>query len=408
MAFDIDTENEYINEEDVKIVVIGVGGGGGNTIATMVERKVAGVHYVVANTNTRDLDNKDKSKITTIHLAKKPVENNGRDDRRMAKRRSKVVRGAGGDPRVGEECANDTIDKIIDEIEDADMVFIAASMGGGTGTGAAPVVAKAAMEMGILTVGVTTKPFRYEGAYRMKVAIDGIQKMRENVDALIVIDDEAVFSLNENINMAEVFKAVDDVLCKAVIGIIDLIDADGFINVDFADVCATLEKAGLAHMAIGHGRGENARQNAVNEVLHSPLLETSIDGAKRGLINISIPKSFPINEYQQLASEIADRFNSEAFFKVGVVFDEDLGDDEINIIAIATDFDEEVQARVIEKDPTSEESRMNYLFDQQRFEAAAPSVSQGTARQFSQKNDDPNRANAIMDMMNAINGSKGR
>ena len=152
MAFDIDTENEYINEEDVKIVVIGVGGGGGNTIATMVERKVAGVHYVVANTNTRDLDNKDKSKITTIHLAKKPVENNGRDDRRMAKRRSKVVRGAGGDPRVGEECANDTIDKIIDEIEDADMVFIAASMGGGTGTGAAPVVAKAAMEMGILEI----------------------------------------------------------------------------------------------------------------------------------------------------------------------------------------------------------------------------------------------------------------
>ena len=160
-------------------------------------------------------------------------------------------------------------------------------------------------------------------------------------------------------------------------------------------------------MAIGHGKGENARQNAVNEVLHSPLLETSIDGAKRGLINISIPKSFPINEYQQLASEIADKFNPEAFFKVGVVFDENLADDEINITAIATDFDPEVEEQVIMKKESAPQGA-GFLFDQGFGSASGSSSFSGNSGMmgFGAKDDDPNRANALMDMMNAINNSK--
>lgn len=398
MAFDLDKNTEYENEEDVKIVVFGVGGGGGNTIATMVEKKVAGVHYVIANTNTRDLDNKDKTRIQTIHLAKKKTDE--REDRLRGKRRAKVVRGAGGRPSVGEECAKDTLDEIIAQIEDADMIFVAASMGGGTGTGAAPIVAQAAKEMGILTVGVTTKPFSYEGSARMDVALEGIRKMRENVDALIVIDDESVFKLKEysGTSMNDMFKAVDDILCKAVVGIIDLIDADGFINVDFADVCSTLEDAGLAHMAIGHGKGENARKNAVDEVLHSPLLETSIDGAKRGLININIPKSFDVSEYQALATEIASRFNKDAFFKVGVVFDEELADDEISIIAIATDFDEEVVDRVINNQTAAD--IQDFTFPS--FPAQGGGV--GAFGDFNNLSRDT-ETNAFM---NAINNSKGR
>ncbi|MGN0699505.1 MAG: cell division protein FtsZ [Oscillospiraceae bacterium] len=397
MAFDLDKNTEYENEEDVKIVVFGVGGGGGNTVATMVDKKVTGVHYVIANTNTRDLDNKDKTKIQTIHLAKK--KNEEREERLRGRRRVKV-RGAGGHPGVGEECAKDTLDEIIAQIEDADMLFVAASMGGGTGTGAAPVVAQAAKEMGILTVGVATKPFNYEGSARMNVALEGIQKMRENVDALIVIDDESVFKLKEyaGTSMNDMFKAVDDILCKAVMGIIDLIDADGFINVDFADVCSTLEDAGLAHMAIGHGKGENARKNAVDEVLHSPLLATSIDGAKRGLININIPKSFDVSEYQQLATDISSRFNKDAFFKVGVVFDEELADDEISIIAIATDFDEDVVDRVINNQTPASVDIGFPSFPTQGAVDVNAFQSFGSMSRDSETNA----------FMNAINNSKGR
>lgn len=409
MAFEMDRDDEYMNEEDVKIVVFGVGGGGGNTIATMVENNIGGVHYAIANTNTKDLDKQDKSKITTIHLSKKTAEQPARTNERTVKRRNRVVRGAGGNPKMGEDCANDTLDAIIAEIEDADMVFVAAGMGGGTGTGAAPVIAKAAKDMGILTVGVTTKPFEYEGATRLKIALDGIQKMRECVDALIVIDDEKVFELpgNEQLPTDKVFKAVDDVLIKAVVGIIDIIEADGFINVDFADVCAALEDAGLAHMAIGHGKGEHAREIAVDQVLNSPLLETTIDGAKRGLINISIPRSFPINEYQQLACEIANRFSADAFFKVGVVFDGNLDEDEINIVAIATDFDEEVVEKVI-NESYKKLSNPSYGFPTFTPKGSTGSSASAGFNILSANPDDPNRANNLMNALNAINNSKNR
>ncbi|MGN1120256.1 MAG: cell division protein FtsZ [Oscillospiraceae bacterium] len=413
MAFEMDRDDEYLNEEDVKIVVFGVGGGGGNTIATMVEKEVGSVHYTIANTNIRDLDNKDKSKITTIHLARKVNDEQSQriGDPVRSRRRGKV-RGAGGDPKVGEACAKDTQELIVNELMDADMVFIAASMGGGTGTGAAPVIAEIARKMDILTVGVVTKPFRYEGADRMNTAIEGIKRMRENVDALIVIDDESVFRLpdNSNLDIQSVFKAVDDVLCKAVIGIINIINADGFINVDFADICAALENAGLAHMAIGHGKGERARQTAVDEVLHSPLLMTSIDGAKRGLINISIPRTFPINEYQQLASEIAMKFNTEARFKVGVVFDSSLQDDEIDIIAIATDFDKEIEDQVInDRSPALNTPEAFDNFFAQSTQNAFSGLGAGSfGSVLGGSADDPNRANALMNAMNAINGTKGR
>lgn len=327
MAFAVEKNDDGFEVEDfiseTKIMVFGVGGGGGNAVAHMVESDVKDVDYVVANTDVSALRNKDGSKMKRIQLGRKTTKG----------------RGAGNNPVVGKQSAEESRDEIDAMMDGISMIFIAAGMGGGTGTGAAPVVASVAKEKGILTVGVVTKPFAYEGAAKMNQALKGIAEMKQYVDALIVIPNEKVKQLsNSKLTLKEAFKAVDDVLCKAVIGVITLLSGEGYFNVDFADVCMALSDSGIAHMAIGHGKGDNKIVEAVEEVLHSPLLETSINGARRGLLNISIPYSFPLDEYDKIATEITEKFNEEAQYKAGVVFDDKLGDDEITVIAFATDF----------------------------------------------------------------------
>ncbi len=331
-----------------KIMVFGVGGAGGNAVAHMVESGVEDVYYCIANTDVAALRQKDRSKIKCIQIGRKTTKG----------------RGAGNDPAMGKASAEENRDDIATQFDGVSMLFITAGMGGGTGTGAAPIVASIAKEMGILTVGVVTKPFSFEGTNKMTQAIAGISEMKKYVDALIVIPNERLKMLKGmKLTLKNAFAEVDNVLCRAVLGVIKLLKGDGYMNVDFADVCMALRDSGMAHMAIGNGKGDNKLDDALNEVLNSPLLETSINGARRGLLNISIPDSFPLEEYDGLMDEISEKFNADAKFKCGIVFDNTLADDELSLIVVATDFvedDEETSAdpaaaaqRVSEPDPSA-------------------------------------------------------
>lgn len=331
MAFEIDNNNDGFDAPDdfqmsTRIMVFGVGGAGGNAVAHMVDSEVNDVDYVIANTDVIALRQKNPEKMKRIQLGRKTTGG----------------KGAGNDPSKGRASAEENSDDIAECLEGVSMLFVTAGMGGGTGTGAAPVVASLAKEKGILTVGVVTKPFRHEGASKMDQAIAGISEMKKYVDALIVIPNERLKQLKgTKLTLRNAFAEVDNVLCKAVIGVIRLLQGEGYINVDFADICMALRDSGVAHMAIGNGKGDNKIDDALNEVLNSPLLETSIDGARRGLLNISVPDSFPLDEYDNLMDYISEKFNKDAKYKGGVVFDSSLADDEISIIVVATDFAEE-------------------------------------------------------------------
>ncbi len=339
MAFEIDktddgfeVENEF--DDATKIMVIGVGGGGGNAVDHMVEAGMTGVDYVVANTDVAALRSKDGSKMKRIQIGRKRTKG----------------RGAGNNPVVGQESANESHDDIQNVLSDSAMVFVAAGMGGGTGTGAAPVVASIAKDLDILTVGVVTKPFAFEGKEKMNQAMKGIAEMRKFVDALIVIPNEKVKEIsNSKLSVKDAFKAVDSVLYKAVKGISDLVTGVGFMNVDFSDVTMALKDSGIAHMAIGNGKGDNKIPDALDEVLHSPLLETSISGARRVLLNVSIPTSCSMEEFDEISAEITKNAHPNAAIKTGMTFDDSLGDDEISIIAVATDFEE--QSELHEPEP---------------------------------------------------------
>lgn len=321
---DFEAPDDY--QMSTKIMVFGVGGGGGNAVAHMVKSGVEDVHYCIANTDVAALRQKDRSKIKCIQIGRKTTKG----------------RGAGNEPSVGRDSAEENSDDIAAQLDDVSMLFVTAGMGGGTGTGAAPVVARLAKEKGILTVGVVTKPFAHEGTSKMTQALAGISEMRKYVDALIVIPNERLRALkNVKITLRNAFGEVDNVLCRAVLGVIKLLQGDGYVNVDFADVCMALRDSGMAHMAIGNGKGDNKIDDALDEVLNSPLLETSINGARRGLLNISVPDSFPLEEYDTLMAEISEKFNSDARFKCGIVFDDELADDEISLIVVATDFVDE-------------------------------------------------------------------
>ncbi len=329
-AFEIEKSDDGFVLDDnftlgTKIMVFGVGGGGGNAVANMVDSGVCDVDYVVANTDVGALRSKDGSKMKRVQIGRKTTRGQG----------------AGNNPAVGQQSAEENREEIANLLEGISMIFIAAGMGGGTGTGAAPVISSIAKEKGILTVGVVTRPFNFEGAKKTEQALAGISEMRKYVDALIVIPNERVKQMsNGKLTVKDAFKAVDDVLCKAVIGIITLLKGDGYINVDFADVRMVLENSGIAHMAIGKGKGDNKIVNALDEVLHSPLLETSISGARRCLVNVSIPYDFQMDDFDKITTEISDKFEANARVKYGIVFDENLADDEISIIAVATDFEE--------------------------------------------------------------------
>lgn len=364
MAFAIDDIDDGFDLPDdfqmnTKIMVFGVGGAGGNAAAHMVDSGVLDVEYVIANTDVAALRKKDGSKMKRIQIGRKTTRGQG----------------AGNDPSKGQASAEENRDDIAAALDGVSMLFVAAGMGGGTGTGAAPVVAAVAKEKNILTVGVVTKPFDWEGEAKMQMALGGVSEMKKYVDALIIIPNNRVRELRGSkpkVSLKEAFGEVDDVLCKAVTGMIRLLQGDGYINVDFADITMALHESGIAHIAIGKGKGDNKIDEALNEVLNSPLLETSINGARRGLLNISIPSSFPLDEFDGLSKEISEKFNPDAKFKTGVVFDDDLADDELSLIVVATDFAEELPGvltgisapNVPVEGPTPEESPdMSFEFE---------------------------------------------
>ena len=306
----------------VKIKVIGVGGGGSNVVNRMVRAGVTGGDCVAVNTDKQALN--VSSAGYKIQIGEKLTGG----------------KGAGSDPEVGRKAAEESRSQLGKALEDTDMVFITAGMGGGTGTGAAPTVAEAAKEQGILTVGVVTKPFGFEGRRRMMQAEKGIEELRGKVDSLVIIPNERLkYATDQKITFANAFEIADDVLKQAVQSISDLIRETGFINLDFADVTAIMKDAGLAHMGVGRAAGKGKAEEAARLAISSPLLETSIKGARGILINVTGSMDIGLEEVEQAASLVQAEVHPEAVTIFGATFDDTL-EDEIRVTVIATGFEE--------------------------------------------------------------------
>ena len=316
MAFGLETGPENV----VSIKVIGVGGGGNNVVNRMVRSGVKSVEFIAVNTDKQALTS--SSAGYKIQIGEKLTHGQG----------------AGSNPDVGRKSAEESRNQISKALEDTDMVFITAGMGGGTGTGAAPVVAEIAREQGVLTVGVVTKPFAFEGRKRMTQAEQGIEELRSKVDSLVVIPNERLkYATDQKITFANAFEIADDVLRQAVQSISDLIRDTGFINLDFADVSAVMKDAGLAHMGVGRAAGKGKAEEAARMAISSPLLETSINGARGVLINVTGSMDMGLEEVEQAASLVQDAVHPDALTIFGATFDEEL-DDEMRVTVIATGF----------------------------------------------------------------------
>ena len=316
MAFGLDTGVENV----VRIKVIGVGGGGNNVVNRMVRSGTRGVDFVAVNTDKQALN--VSSATYKIQIGEKLTHGQG----------------AGSDPEVGRKSAEESRAQISKALEDTDMVFITAGMGGGTGTGGAPIVAEIAREQGILTVGVVTKPFGFEGHRRMQQAEKGIEELQGKVDSLVIIPNERLkHATDQKITFANAFEIADDVLRQAVQSISDLIRDTGFINLDFADVTAIMKNAGMAHMGVGRAAGKGKAEEAARMAISSPLLETSIHGARGVLINVTGSMDIGLEEVEQAASLVQDAVHPDALTIFGATFDESM-DDEIRVTVIATGF----------------------------------------------------------------------
>jgi len=308
-------------DQSAKIKVIGVGGSGGNAVNTMMECGIGGVDFIVANTDAQ-----------ALRVSKAPVKI------QIGTQLTKGL-GAGANPNVGRDAALEDKEKLEAALSGADMIFIAAGMGGGTGTGAAPIIAEAARAQGALTVGVVTKPFTREGRQRLAKGEDGIKELKKHVDSLIVIPNDRLLGLaGKSMSILDAFKPSDDVLRQAVQGISDLITQTGLINVDFADVKSIMGERGMAMMGIGLGTGENRAVDAAMRAISSPLLEDiDISGAKGVLVNISGSASMTMDEFDAASRIIHEKVHEDANIIVGLLIDQTLGDS-IKITAIATGF----------------------------------------------------------------------
>ena len=326
--FQLDTPSRT-NREIIKVV--GVGGGGNNALNHIIRGGVGGVDFIAANTDHAHLELSEAAlKIT------------------LGKELTRGL-GAGADPDVGQKAALESRDEIRAALEGADMVFIAAGMGGGTGTGASPVIANIAKETGTLVVAVVTRPFQFEGRRRLAHAANGIAQLKEQVDALIVIPNDRLLSISDRrTSLNDAFKLADNVLHQAVQGVTDLILRPGLVNVDFADVRTIMSNAGAAIMGIGEGYGENRVATAAHNAINSPLMETPMVGAKGVLFNVSGGANIGIHEIQEAAQIINNASDEDAFVIWGHVFDPDM-DDAVKITVIATGFDE--SAGTVKTDP---------------------------------------------------------
>ena len=367
-------------EPDVNIKVIGVGGGGGNALNCMVASGVQDIEYIAINTDAKALNN---SKATTrIQIGAKLTKG----------------RGAGNKPAIGQQSAEENKEEIEAALKGADMVFITAGMGGGTGTGAAPVVAKIAQEAGILTVAVVTKPFAFEREQKMAQAEKGIMELKKYVDSLIVIPNEKLLEgMDKPLTMRESFALADDILKTGVKSISDLIVEEGYINLDFADVSTIMKGAGYAHLAIGHGSGKYKAKEAANAVIASPLLETSIAGAKRLLINITMSEDILSSDVDNATKMITDKAADNVEFIFGTAFKEDM-QDEMTITVIAAGFDEEPDESEEAEESAAEEAAAPEEPEAQPQPQSQPQQTQAAAN-GGKKPADPDDLMAIFEIL---------
>ena len=313
-------------ESAAKIIVIGVGGAGNNAVNRMIDENISGVDFIGINTDKQ-----------ALQLCKAP---------KLLQIGEKLTKGlgAGAKPEIGEKAAEESIEEITSALKGADMVFVTCGMGGGTGTGAAPVVAKLAKEMGILTVGVVTKPFRFEARARMANALQGIEKIKENVDTLIVIPNDKLLDIvDKRTTMPDALKKADEVLQQAVQGITDLINVPAVINLDFADVQTVMKDKGIAHIGIGSGKGDDKASEAVKMAVESPLLETTINGASHVIINVS--GDITLTDASDAASYVQDLAGDDVNIIFGAMYDASKSDT-CTITVIATGLDEVPQNRM--------------------------------------------------------------
>lgn len=318
-------------ESFARIRVVGVGGSGNNAINHMINSNVKGVEFITINTDAQDLQNSKAKK--KVHIGKNLTRGLG----------------AGGDPDSGKRAAEETQEEILETLRDSDMVFIAGGMGGGTGTGAAPTIARLAKEAGALTVGVVTKPFTFEGQQRMRAAEEGIASLKEEVDAIIIIPNDRLLAIvDRDTSVLNAFAVCDDVLRQAVEGISDLITTPGIVNVDFADIKAVMQSAGSALMGIGYGSGEKRAEEAAQKAINSPLLEVSISGARGVLFAIAGGDDLGMLEIQDAAQIITESVDPNARVIFGAFRDDKLKKDEIKVTVIATGFSDEQLERSAE------------------------------------------------------------
>ncbi len=319
------------NDHFATLKVIGIGGGGCNAINRMIEGEVQGIEFITVNTDNQALALSRASNRLQIG--------------------EKITRGlgAGANPEIGEKAANESKDEIAELIRGTDMLFITAGMGGGTGTGGAPIIAQIARELGILTVGVVTRPFRFEGSRRMQNAERGIREMEKFVDSLIVVPNDKLLEIaDEDTSLDEAFTMADQVLKYGVSGISDLVAVPGLINLDLADVRRIMTQAGVCHMGIGRASGEGRAAAAIREAINSPLLDTTIDGARGVIINFTGGRDLKIREVDEAASVVRDAVSPDADIIFGAVVDPEM-QDEIMITVIASGFDRENQPQAIQR-----------------------------------------------------------
>ncbi|ERJ82767.1 cell division protein FtsZ [Peptostreptococcaceae bacterium oral taxon 113 str. W5053] len=336
-----------------KIKVIGVGGGGNNAVDRMIEAQLRGVDFIAMNTDSQVLNN--SSAETKLQIGQKLTRGLG----------------AGGNPEVGSKSAEESKGEIAELLSGTDMVFIAAGMGGGTGTGAAPIIANVAREMGILTVGVVTKPFSFEGRKRSKQAEQGVEELKSSVDTLVIIPNDRLLQVSEKrTTIVDAFNMADDVLRQAVQGISDLIAVPNLINLDFADVESIMKNRGIAHMGIGLASGENRAIEAAKMALRSPLLETTVEGAQAVLLNITGDKDLSLFEINEASDMVREAVDENANIILGAGIDESLKD-QVKVTLIATGFDLEK----MEKDKAEKEKM-------ERFKATEMTVPTFLQRGF--------------------------
>lgn len=362
LEFDIPMSNM------AQIKVIGVGGGGNNAVDRMIEDGLDGVEFISINTDGQALA---KSKSSTkIQIGEKLTKGLG----------------AGGNPEIGEKSVDETQDEIAQALRGSDMVFITAGMGGGTGTGAAPRIAAISKELGILTVGVVTKPFNFEGKKRMSNAEKGIAELKKNVDTLVIIPNQRLLSIiDKKTTLTEAFRKADEILRQGVQGIADLISKPGVINLDFADVRTVMADKGVAHMGIGRAAGENKAEIAAKMAIQSPLLETTIEGAKSVLINFSGDMNLGLMETEEAADLIRESIDPEAEIIFGTTINEEL-QDEVIVTVIATGLEDDIPApeprrvaQPVEKAPEATE--------EVEEESAEETAEQRPARRFADLDD---------------------